>query len=237
MGNKLLDSIQTVEKPVKPLVDQVVDQIRTLIIEQHLSIGSKLPTEMELAQQLNVGRGTVREAVKQLVARNVLEVQRGRGTFIANNTGVVEDPFGFTFIDDENRLTRELYDIRLQMEPWIAALAAQYATEENLAELRVLQIEVEKLLEADQNYLPSDQKFHICIANCTQNRVLPMLIPIVTYSIHLFGKMNQVKLREDTINTHRRIVEAIAAHDSEAARLAMQEHLLLNKITVPALLG
>lgn len=236
MENKLLNSIQTVEKPVKPLTEQVVDQIRALIIEQHLSIGSKLPTEMELAQQLNVGRGTVREAVKQLVARNVLEIQRGRGTFIANNTGVIEDPFGFAFMDDEDRLVRELYDIRLQMEPWIASLAAQYATEENLVEMRALQTEVEQMLQADQNYLPSDQKFHVCIANCTQNRVLPMLVPVVTYSIHLFGKLNSVRLREDTINTHRRIVAAIAAHDPEAARQAMTEHLLLNKITVPALL-
>lgn len=236
MDNKLLDSIQSINKPAKPLTEQAVDQIRALIIDQHLSIGSKLPTEMELAQQLNVGRGTVREAIKQLVARNVLEVQRGRGTFVANNTGVVEDPFGFTFMDDEDRLTRELYDIRLQMEPWIAALAAQYATEENLAQLRSLQAEVEELLRADQNYLPSDQKFHVCIANCTQNRVLPMLVPVVSYSIHLFGKLNSVRLREDTIETHRRIVDAISAHDSQAAQQAMTEHLLLNKITVSALL-
>lgn len=235
MENRLLDSIQTVEKPVKPLVEQVVDQIRTLIIEQHLSIGSKLPTEMELAQQLNVGRGTVREAVKQLVARNVLEIQRGRGTFIANNTGVIEDPLGFAFIDDEARLVRELYDIRLQIEPWIASLAAQYATEENLAELRTLQVEIEQLLEADQNYLPSDQNFHVCIANCTQNRVLSKLVPVITYSIHLFGKLNNVRLKEDTISTHRRIVEAIAAHNPTAAQQAMTEHLLLNKITVSAL--
>lgn len=235
MDNKLLDSIQTINRPAKPLTEQVVDQIRTLIIDQHLSIGSKLPTEMELAQQLNVGRGTVREAVKQLVARNVLEIQRGRGTFIANNTGVVEDPFGFTFMEDEARLTRELYDLRLQMEPWIASLAAQYATEENLSELRLLQTEVEELLNADQNYLPSDQKFHVCIANCTQNRVLPMLVPVVTYSIHLFGKLNNVRLREDTIETHRRIVDAIAAHDPEAARQAMTDHLLLNKRTVSVL--
>lgn len=236
MEKRLLESIQSVKKPMKPLVEQVVDQIRTLIIEQHLSIGSKLPTEMELAQQLNVGRGTVREAVKQLVARNVLEIQRGRGTFIANNTGVIDDPFGFTFMDDEDRMVRELYDIRLQMEPWVASLAAQYATEENIAELRTLQVEVEQLLLSHQNYLPADQKFHVCIANCTQNRVLPMLIPVVTYSIHLFGKLNSVKLGEDTINTHRKIVEAIVAHDPTAAQQAMTEHLLLNKITVPALL-
>lgn len=235
MDNKLLDNIQTINRPAKPLTEQVVDQIRALIIDQHLSIGSKLPTEMELAQQLNVGRGTVREAVKQLVARNVLEIQRGRGTFIASNTGVVEDPFGFTFIEDEARLTRELYDIRLQLEPWIASLAAQYATEENLLELRMLQTEVEELLKADQNYLPSDQRFHVCIANCTRNRVLPMLVPVISYSIHLFGKLNSVRLMEDTIDTHRRVVDAIAAHDPQAAHQAMTEHLLLNKITVPVL--
>ncbi len=235
MANVFLDNIKTVKSSRKSLPEQAAEQIRKLIIEQKLSIGSKLPSEFELAELLDVGRGTIREAVKLLVARNVLEIQRGKGTFIANNTGVIDDPFGFAYMEDEERLARELFEIRVQLEPWAAARAAQEATEEQRQELRKCQLEVEKLLEAGQNYLPADQQFHISIANCTSNRVLPILIPVITYSVHLFGLMNRRKRKDETIETHRRIVDAIMAQDPEAARQAMIAHLELNIETVPAL--
>jgi len=235
MENKLLNSIQMVEKPVKPLTEQVVDQIRTLIIEQHMSIGSKLPTEMELAQQLNVGRGTVREAVKQLTARNVLEIKRGRGTFIADNTGLVDDPFGFSYLDDEDRLIRELFQIRMQLEPWTAELAAEHATQENLVEVRKRHQEMADLLQKGENSWVGEQNFHVAIATCTQNRVLPMLIPVITYSVHLFMKHNSIWLEKETLETHEEIVKALEAHDPEWARQAMRNHLALNLRTVPEL--
>jgi len=235
MANTFLDNMKTIKNSQKSLPEQVADQIRALIIEQKLAIGSRLPSEFELAELLNVGRGTVREAVKLLVARNVLEIQRGKGTFIAHNTGVIDDPFGFAYMEDEERLARELFEIRMQLEPWAAARAALEATEEQRQTLRRCQLDVENLLDEGQNYLPADQQFHINIANCTSNRVLPILIPVITYSVHLFGLMNRKKRKDETIETHRRIVDAIMAHDSEAARQAMIEHLKLNIETVPAL--
>ena len=78
MGEHIFETVKDKELP---LAEQVAGQIRQLIIDRQLTNGEKLPNEFELAQQLNVGRGTVREAVKLLVARNVLEIRRGRGTF------------------------------------------------------------------------------------------------------------------------------------------------------------
>jgi len=235
MGNEILQNIANVRQESQPLPKLVAEQIRQLIIEQHLEIGEKIPNEFELAERLNVGRGTVREAIKLLVARNVLEIRRGRGTFIANNTGLIDDPFGFAYMDDEERLTRELFALRLQMEPWIAGLAAEQATDDNIAELRICQTKIEELLEDGQNHWLEDQQFHVCIAGCTQNRVLPLLIPVITYSVHLFGKKNQRDLSKETIETHARIVHAIAAHDPQTAHTAMLDHLMLNCQTVPAL--
>ena len=133
MGEYLFETVKDKEVP---LAEQVAEQIRQLIIDRQLTHGEKLPNEFELAQQLNVGRGTVREAAKLLVARNVLEIRRGRGTFVARHTGVVNDPLGFAYMPDQLRLAHELLDIRLIMEPWVASLAAQHATEEDVAELR-----------------------------------------------------------------------------------------------------
>lgn len=235
MEEQVLGGMKHVQKTQKSLPDRVAEQIRNLIIEQHLEIGAKIPGEFELAEQLNVGRGSVREAVKILVARNILEIRRGKGTYIAHNTGIVDDPFGLAYMEDEERLARELYDIRMRLEPWVASMAAQTATDENIAELKHWEEELEKAIRADKNYLPADQKFHLAIANCTQNRVLPVLIPAVTYSIHLFGKMNRKNRGEETIKTHRRIIEAIEAGNAEAAYQAVVDHLSINEETVPAL--
>lgn len=236
-NNDVLSTMKNIRSTRQSLPNQVADQINRLIIERRLEIGEKIPNEYELAQQLNVGRSTIREAIKLLVARNVLEIQRGKGTFIANNTGMIDDPFGFAYLEDEERLVKELFSIRMNMEPWIASLAAQYATEENIIELRRLQKEVEELIRSKKDHLPMDQQFHIYLAQCTQNRVLPLLVPAITYSVHLFGKMNHHSLGEETIQTHARIVEAIAVHDSEAARQAMHDHLEVNCRSVAVLNG
>lgn len=219
---------ETIKDTSRPLAEQVAEQIRLLIIDRHLNNGEKLPNEFDLAEQLNVGRGTVREAVKLLVARNVLEIRRGRGTFVTQQTGVIHDPLGFAYMPDQARLARELLDIRLNMEPWIASMAARHATEEDILELRRLCREVEDLIHAKKNSLPKDEELHICIARCSQNRVAPKLLPVITYSVHLFGKLRGGRVHQDTIDTHRRIVDAIANHDADAAKASMHMHLMTN---------
>ena len=232
MNSKFLDDVTHVKSSSKTLPERVADQIRQLIIDHHMENGDQLPNEFELAQQLNVSRGSVREAVKLLVARNVLELRRGKGTFIADNTGVVDDPFGFAYLEDEPRLANELMDIRRQLEPWIAAKAAEQANDQDIAELRVLQYKVEELIQSGQDHLAADQQLHIRIADCTDNRVLRELVPVITYSVHIFGKLTQRRLRQETIDTHAAVVDAIAAHDPEAAREAMQEHLKHNRLSL-----
>ena len=168
------------------------------------------------------------ERIRALVARNVLEIRRGRGTFVARHTGVVNDPLGFAYMPDQLRLAHELLDIRLIMEPWVAALAAQHATEEDVAELRALCREIEDLIHAGENHLLRDEALHVRIAGCTQNRVVPKLLPVIAYSVQLFGSLNDQRIYQETIDTHRQIVDAIAAHDPETAREAMYRHLAGN---------
>ena len=125
MENNILGDITNVKHSSKSLPEQVADKISHLIIEHRLQNGDKLPNEFELAEKLNVSRGSVREAVKILVARNVLVLRRGKGTYIADNTGLIDDPFGFAYIEDQSRLAQELMEIRQQLEPWIAEEAAK----------------------------------------------------------------------------------------------------------------
>lgn len=107
----------------KPLAERVADQIGELIVTHDIKRGEKLPNEFELAETLNVGRGRIWEAVKLLVSRNVLEIRRGKGTFVSEQPGVADDPFGLRFYEDREKLMRDLMQIRLMIEPQIAEIA------------------------------------------------------------------------------------------------------------------
>lgn len=214
------------------LPEQAAQQISQLIIERQLTSGDKLPNEFELATQLHVGRGTIREAVKLLVSRNVLVNRRGLGTYIASHPGQVKDPLGFAYYPDQVRLGMDLLEVRAHMEPWVAGVAAQRATGENMRELREKCLLVEQDILAGCEHLAHDVAFHVCIAQCTQNLVVPNLIPIISYSVGLFISLTGNALRSETIIGHRAIADAICDHDPAAAERMMRQHLDQNRMEI-----
>lgn len=215
-----------------PLSEKVANQISDLIKEQNIAVGDRLPNEFELAEKLNVGRGTIREAVKILVARNCLEIRRGKGTFVTAALGKVEDPLGFEFIKDKIKLSEELYEIRVHMEPWISSLAAQRIQEDEKAELMRRCEAVEAKIHAGEDHYEADVAFHHYIAQCTHNNVLSEFIPIITYSVNLFTRDKDPMLLQTTLTYHRAIAEAICSNDSEAAGKSMLEHILGNLVII-----
>lgn len=225
---------------VKPndssLPEQVAEQISQLIIDRHLTCEDKLPNEFELAAQLRVGRGTVREAVKLLAARNVLVIRRGKGTFIARHPGEVEDPLGFAYYPDQMRLAMDLLEVRMRLEPWVAAVAAQRASAEDLERVRSACLLVEQEVFSGRNHLKRDTEFHISIARCTQNLVVPKLIPIIIYSVELFGSLNGNALQSETVAEHRAILAALCARDAKAAEKAMEAHMEQNRKELQSIL-
>ena len=78
------------------LTETTANKLIQLIKDRHLNPGDKLPTEVDLSQQLDVGRNTLREAQKILVSRNIITIRQGAGSFVSQNPGVVDDPLGFT---------------------------------------------------------------------------------------------------------------------------------------------
>ena len=211
------------------LPERTAEQISRLIVEQHLTSEDKLPSEFELAEQLHVGRGTVREGVKLLVARNVLEIRRGKGTYIARNPGEVPDPLGFAYYPDQVQLAMDLVEIRGQMEPWVARMAAERAAPEDLAALRETCLVVEQDILAGRDHSKNDVLFHVAIAKCTHNLVVPKLIPIITYAITLFVTLTKSRLRMETLVDHREIMEAICNRDPDQAEKMMARHIAYNR--------
>ena len=220
---------ETIQTKEASLPEQAAEQISRLIVEQHLTQEDKLPSEFELAEMLGVGRGSIREGVKLLVARNVLEIRRGKGTYIAPNPGEVPDPLGFIYYPNQFQLSLDLAEIRLQMEPWVARMAAERAGEGDLKNLRQACCAVEQDIVAERDHSKSDVLFHVAIAECTHNLVVPKLIPIITYAIKLFVSLTESQLKAQTLVDHREILDAICDRDAERAAKIMECHIEYNR--------
>ncbi len=213
----------------KSLGEQVSEQIILLIKENDWQVGDKLPNEYELAQKLNVGRSTIREAIKTLTSRNILQVKQGAGTFISEKCGISDDPLGLTFIKDRLKLAQDLLEVRFMIEPKIASLAAINATEEEIGHIEDLCNKTEELLLKGEPHMEFDIKFHSAIAKSSKNLVTANLIPIINKSIDVFINLTNYNLRIETMETHREILNAIKRRDSIGAYDAMYLHLVYNR--------
>ena len=219
----------------KPLPVLAADEITKLIVDGVFKPGDRLPNEYELAQRLGVGRSTVREAIKLLVSQNVLEIHRGNGTFVCEQTGVSADPLGLKFIPGKKKLGLDLCEIRFMIEPKIAMLAAQNATPEEVDQMQALCDEIRDQIYAGENYGEKDRELHTLIATCTRNSVIPNLIPILNEAIPLFIDITRQQVKMETIQTHQAVVDAIRARDPQAAYDAMWQHLVDNKRSIEAI--
>ena len=213
----------------KLLVPQIEDQLMMYIGQEKIAIGSKLPSEYTLAEVFGVGRSTVREAIKGLVTKGVLEVKRGSGTFVKSAVMTIDDPLGLSQLEDKYRLAMELFDVRILLEPEVAAVACTNATEEDKKHIKELCDEVEQLYTDGKNHIQKDMEFHEAIAKCSGNRVFEILIPVIFTAITTFANLTNRKLMKETIETHRKITGAIISGDSMGAKCAMIMHLTYNR--------
>lgn len=219
----------------KLLAEQVEDQIYHYILDTPIEPGAKLPNEFELGEKFGVGRSTIREAVKLLSSKGILEVRRGSGTYVVTTTKGLSDPLGLCSIKDKNALAFDLVNLRLLLEPGIAEMAAQHATDEDIERLRRLCERVEsKIYDGDQ-YIEDDIAFHTCIAESSKNMVVEQLIPIIDTAVMMFVNVTHKKLLDETVETHRMITNAIAEHDPIGARSAMVMHLNFNRTYIKKL--
>ena len=212
----------------KTLAEQVADGIMNLIQETPYKAGDKLPTEKELCESTGAGRNTVREALKILASRNVLEIRQGAGTFVSEKQGIPDDPLGFSMVNDHVKLTRDLLQVRIMLEPQIAALAAQCAKEHEIRELEEILEEMEAAMKKREDYSELDTKFHTKIAQCTHNIVMENLLPVIRKGVAVFAKEVAQTEYDRTWISHRKIFCYIRDHKPFEAEMEMQYHLLYN---------
>ncbi|MFR9100554.1 MAG: FadR/GntR family transcriptional regulator, partial [Anaerostipes hadrus] len=100
----------------KSLPQKISEDIISLILEENLQPGDKLPNESILSKRLDAGRSSIREAMKLLASRNIVTIRQGSGTYVASSPGMVEDPLGFLFIGDKKKLVHDLLEVRFLLE-------------------------------------------------------------------------------------------------------------------------
>ncbi|MEN6499654.1 MAG: FadR/GntR family transcriptional regulator [Rectinema sp.] len=205
---------------------EVASHIKELIRDEELKPGEKLPSELELCALFSVSRPTVREAVKILVSQGIIEIRRGKGTFVSQEPGIAEDPLGLDFITTPNlRLT--LIEARLIIEPGAARLAAQKADDTDIAKIATSLKAMEEVVYQHKVEIHTELDFHRSIAEATRNPVIMRIIPIIMASI-VKTYQDAPRTSEDhrhAFEEHNVIYEAIAAHDPEGSYDAMQRHL------------
>lgn len=217
----------------KLLPEQTAEKIRGYIEGNGLKVGDKLPNEFQLAEICGVGRSTVREAIKLLVFSGKVEVIRGSGTYIKKekasqaSPAVNDDPIGLQENSEENLFQTglEFVDVRLMLEPEVAAMAATNADYADCQKLQQIQKKVEDLVVQGKDYIAADIEYHRQLAACTHNQTLCNLMEIVVKGIPIFVQMTKNNFAKTTVDQHQAITDAISSADAQGARYAMITHL------------
>jgi len=217
------------------LSSKLADQLLEEIDSGKYLPGTKFPTERELASTLQVSRTSVREAMKILIAKNVLSVKRGIGTFVNINPGIEDDPLGVDAESEEDiiKVLEDWYIVRLTLEGEAMTYIAQYATDEELENIySLMNKEISQASEKDMSFFSSDQEFHCALASATHNIILQRLIPSLHATVYydmmksLFSKLYP-RYYNNISNNHSKIAEHLKQRDAIGARVAMQNHMLV----------
>ena len=210
------------------LTERIEERLFAYILDNHLKVGAKLPNEHELAAHFEVSRG----AVKLLVSRGVLRVKHGSGTYVASLFPLHANPLGLDAVEDKLQLALDLTDVRLMLEPTIAALAAQNRTDEEVEQLAEYCDAVREKIEAGEDYLIEDMRFHWYLAKCSHNMVVEPLMPIIDAAVVSIANITRKELLTATVDTHQEILNGVLNQDPQAARAAVALHLEMNRIVI-----
>lgn len=210
------------------LSDSTADAILSMItIEKKYKPGDKLPNENELSEQLGVSRITLREAIRILVAGNVLEIKRGKGTFVRPD--FAEQPLReLSPVLSAKVGVDDLFEMRLIFEPEAAYYATIRATDSELKTILSIGEQIEEKIRQGKDRTAEEMAFHRSIAKATHNEFMNKLMPVIQESVSkgVFLYEKEHLPVEDVVSDHRMIMEFMKNRNAEGARNAMKIHIL-----------
>ncbi len=213
----------------KPVSLSTADYLMQWIKDNGLQAGDRIPPELTLSKILNASRSSIREAIAILKSRNIVESRQGYGTYLCESPGLVDDPLGLYFYDDDTALAKDWGIVRLIIEPSITELAAINATPEDISKL----LESWEILTESRSdpakHFTADAEFHKLLAEATHNVVIMKLFPIIQEGIHHFMSETDSIDTPDTRRLHHEILKAVVTHDASKARKAMEDLICVNQ--------
>ena len=201
--------------------NRIVEKIRNDAFQP----GSRLPSEFELAEEFGVSRGTIREAVKLLVSKDVLEIRPAKGTFVRESPGMSEDPLGLAFMQDNEKMIRDLLDLRILLECYAVKNACLHASAEQIAHMKALADKIDEAGNDNTLCTQYDIELHKLIAESSGNVAISTVLPVIRSNMEHFNSLD-FEREWDAVNaSHRAIIAAIEMHNPMLAEAETVKHL------------
>jgi len=210
------------------LSEDIADQLIASILNGKFAFGEKLPPERDLARYLDVGRPTLREAIRILSAIGLVEVRHGEGMFVVDeHARFVAKAFSWAFLLDARTVT-DVVEARLAIESELSELAAERGSETNVQRLHELIQTMQDSRANRKRFAAADLEFHLEISRAADNIILGRLLNAIRSVLERWidRALAVPSVDELAIEQHRKIADAIGARDPAAARRAMREHLV-----------
>jgi len=209
------------------LYEEIIVQIQNLINSGNLKSGDQLPPERELAEIFKVSRNSVREAIRALEEKSILQSRPGDGTYVVipEEKSLIE-PLADAIQKQKDKL-QEIFQFRRLIEPQIAYLAAESATDEEVAKFRGILEEQQRQIKAGENAIEPDVQFHLSLAKSVKNSLLMRVVELNDALRESRAEYVQSKTRQElSLSAHFKVLEAIEKRDPQLAWKEMNEHLI-----------
>jgi GntR family transcriptional repressor for pyruvate dehydrogenase complex len=217
---------------VRRLPEQVADQLCEQIVSGALPVDTVLPTEPELCVRFGVSRTVVREAVRLLVSKGLVEVRHGSGMRVRPQAmwDLLDPQVLFGRLQHERNfdLLAEILEVRRIIEIEVAGLAARRRTDEDLAQLRALLVAMQAALQDADAYTALDYEFHAVLLCAARNRLLIDMLQPVAEVLRAGRHITNRRARSlsTSLRGHVELCDAVAAQDEATARDAMRRHIV-----------
>jgi len=221
------DVIQVIPRDTT-LAQNVASQLERLIVEQHFAEGDRLPPERELAERFGVSRTVIREAVRTVASKGLLDVRAGSGTHVRkpSSEGIAASVALLLSMNGQTTPAK-VVEVRRILEVEIAGLAAQRRTDDDLVRLRSILASAADKIDDPDTFIETDVAFHAALARATQNDLFSVLlgsIANVMTEVRIVG-LNVPGTPERALRYHRDIFRAVERGNRVQAREAMNRHM------------
>jgi GntR family transcriptional repressor for pyruvate dehydrogenase complex len=229
MANRSSNRLSAAMEPIDRagITELVVQRVKELLERGELKAGSRLPPERELADMLHISRPSLRTALKALSVMGIIRAKPGAGTYIADSLPeIFTEPMHFMTLINQTSV-EELFESRRIIEAGLAELAAERASEEDIAALTKEVEGMKRTVGDPENFLKHDVRFHQAMARAANNKLMSGVMDTVASLLFHIRRQTiaQASDFDEAIEWHQKIIVAMQKHDPKRAKEMLSGHL------------